>query len=76
MPESFKIKLLVDVREIKSREDRNLIITKLADAGIDAEQRNLELGDFLWVAKKLPEFYSGAIEGTIALRYSFNGNIW
>ena len=49
---SFDIVLLVDVREIRSREDRNYLSERLGQLGIISEVRNLELGDFIWVARK------------------------
>lgn len=53
-PGSFEVVLLVDTREIKSREERDFIVNRLNSAGIRSESRNLELGDFLWVAKAKP----------------------
>lgn len=50
---SFEIILLVDVREIRSREDRNYLTERLNQLGIPSEVRNLELGDFVWVARKM-----------------------
>lgn len=49
---SFEIVLLVDVREIRSREDRNYLTERLGQLGITAEVRNLELGDFIWIARQ------------------------
>lgn len=49
---SFEIVLLIDVREIRSREDRNYLSERLGQLGIQSEVRNLELGDFIWVARK------------------------
>jgi crossover junction endonuclease MUS81 len=49
--DSFEIVLIVDTREVKSREERDFIINKLNDAGIRSEQRSLELGDFVWIAR-------------------------
>lgn len=48
---SYDIVLLVDVREVRSRDDRDFIIERLCQSGIKAEQRNLDLGDFLFVAR-------------------------
>lgn len=50
----FDIILMVDTREVKSREERSHIVEKLDAAGIKCEQRSLELGDFLWVARAKP----------------------
>ena len=47
----YDIVLLVDTREIKSRDERNYIVNKLDEAGVQCEQRSLELGDFLWIAQ-------------------------
>lgn len=55
---SFEIILLVDVREIRSREDRNYLTERLTQLGIQSELRNLELGDFIWVARKTDKFSS------------------
>lgn len=49
---SFEIVLLIDVREIRSREDRNYLSDRLGQLGIQSEVRNLELGDFIWVARR------------------------
>ena len=52
-PGSFEIVLLVDIREIRSREDRNYLSERLNQLGILSEVRNLELGDFIWVARRI-----------------------
>lgn len=49
---SFEIVLLIDVREIRSREDRNYLSERLGQLGIPSEVRNLELGDFIWIARR------------------------
>lgn len=48
---SFDIVLLVDVREVKTRTDRDFFINRLTESHVACEQRNLDLGDFLWVAR-------------------------
>lgn len=48
---TFDVVLIVDSREIKSREERTHIVEKLSSYGIKCEQRSLELGDFLWIAR-------------------------
>ena len=48
---SFEIVLLIDVREIRSREDRNYLTERMNQLGITSEVRNLELGDFVWIAR-------------------------
>lgn len=58
-PGSYDLRLLVDNREIKSRTERDYLVDQLAAAGIPVEQRSLDLGDFLWVARKRPAARTG-----------------
>lgn len=51
-PGSFEIACLVDVREIRSRDDRCYLSDRLTQMGVVNEVRNLELGDFLWIARR------------------------
>ncbi|KAL8691756.1 MAG: hypothetical protein Q9218_003083, partial [Villophora microphyllina] len=53
-PGSFTIKLILDNREIRSREDRNYIEKALITQSIRPIVRSLPLGDFFWVAKLHP----------------------
>ncbi|KAL9600683.1 MAG: hypothetical protein Q9219_003013 [cf. Caloplaca sp. 3 TL-2023] len=50
-PSTFTIELILDNREIRSREDRNYIETQLITKGVRPLIRSLPLGDFFWVAK-------------------------
>lgn len=50
-PSTFTIELILDTREIRSREDRTYIETHLVKKGIRPLIRSLPLGDFFWVAK-------------------------
>ncbi|KAL8714957.1 MAG: hypothetical protein Q9225_006486, partial [Loekoesia sp. 1 TL-2023] len=50
-PSTFTIELVLDNREIRSREDRTYIETQLITKGIRPLIRSLPLGDFFWVAK-------------------------
>ncbi|KAL8804329.1 MAG: hypothetical protein Q9182_002611 [Xanthomendoza sp. 2 TL-2023] len=50
-PRNFTIELVLDNREIRSREDRNYIEKELILKGIRPTVRSLPLGDFFWVAK-------------------------
>lgn len=50
-PGSFTVHLLLDVREIRSRTDRDYLEEELTKLGIKPTLRALELGDFQWVAK-------------------------
>lgn len=52
--DQFDIVLLVDVREMKSRSERDFLVNRLNDAGITSEQRVLEVGDFIWIARAKP----------------------
>jgi crossover junction endonuclease MUS81 len=50
-PSSFTIELVLDVREIRAKEDRDYMSTELTKKGVRPIMRALELGDALWVAK-------------------------
>lgn len=51
-PSTFTIELILDNREIRSREDRTYIETELLQKhSIRPQIRSLPLGDFFWVAK-------------------------
>lgn len=49
---TFDVELLMDLREVKSRDKREYFLDKLSEIGIRCSQRALPLGDFLWIAKK------------------------
>jgi crossover junction endonuclease MUS81 len=58
-PGSFTVELVLDTREIRSRTDRDYMSDELRKKGVKPIQRNLELGDALWVAKcNDPQFLS------------------
>lgn len=58
-PGSFTIELVLDIREIRTKTDRDYIANELERKGITPIVRSLELGDTLWVAKcKDPAFLS------------------
>ncbi|KAL8780447.1 MAG: hypothetical protein Q9213_006459 [Squamulea squamosa] len=50
-PGAFTVELILDNREIRSREDRGYIEKELISKGIRPTVRSLPLGDFFWVAK-------------------------
>ncbi|KAL8743021.1 MAG: hypothetical protein Q9190_004577, partial [Brigantiaea leucoxantha] len=50
-PGTFTVELLVDNREVHSREDRSYITKELQSLGIFPTVRSLPLGDFFWVAR-------------------------
>ncbi|KAG2175711.1 hypothetical protein INT43_001358 [Umbelopsis isabellina] len=52
-PGSFKIVLVLDTREVKSRRDRDYIQDKLQQRGINVLVCALELGDVVWIAQKV-----------------------
>lgn len=58
-PGTYDIKLLIDNREVKSRTERDYLFQALSSAGVPIEQKALELGDFLWIAKRKQEFRTG-----------------
>ena len=49
---SFEVLLLLDNREIRSQKDRAFIQQRMSEAGISHVTRALEVGDFLWVARR------------------------
>lgn len=50
-PSSFTVQLVLDIREIRAKQDRDYMSEELAKKGVKPIMRALELGDALWVAK-------------------------
>ncbi|KAI0164951.1 hypothetical protein GGR57DRAFT_218518 [Xylariaceae sp. FL1272] len=50
-PGSFTVQLVLDVREVRAKTDRDYMQQELAKKGVPPIMRALELGDALWVAK-------------------------
>ncbi|KAI1083201.1 hypothetical protein F5B20DRAFT_568867 [Whalleya microplaca] len=50
-PGSFSVQLVLDVREVRAKKDRDYMQDELTKKGIKPIMRSLELGDALWVAK-------------------------
>jgi crossover junction endonuclease MUS81 len=50
-PGSFTVELVLDVREIRAKTDRDYMQNNLLTSGVQPVMRALELGDILWVAK-------------------------
>ncbi|KAI1382196.1 crossover junction endonuclease MUS81 [Hypoxylon crocopeplum] len=50
-PGSFEVQLVLDVREVRAKTDRDYMQNELAKRGVNPTMRSLELGDALWVAK-------------------------
>lgn len=50
-PSSFTVQLILDVREVRAKQDRDYISEELTKKGVKPIMRALELGDALWVAK-------------------------
>ena len=48
---NVKLVLYIDNREKVSKQERNYLYNKLTEQGVYWEQRNLSLGDFLWVIR-------------------------
>lgn len=58
-PSTFDVELVLDVREIRAREDRDYMRAELTKKGVKPIMRALELGDAQWVAKcRDPQFLS------------------
>lgn len=54
-PGTFTVELILDNREVASKADRDGIPNQLSSMGVPHSVRALPLGDFLWVARVLPE---------------------
>ncbi|KAI5466761.1 putative DNA repair protein Mus81 [Mariannaea sp. PMI_226] len=50
-PGSFTVHLLLDVREVRAKTDRDYMQEELAKQGVKPIMRSLELGDAQWIAK-------------------------
>ncbi|RFU27431.1 hypothetical protein B7463_g8903, partial [Scytalidium lignicola] len=50
-PGAFSVRLVLDVREVRAKQDRDYMQDELAKRGVTPIMRSLELGDALWVAK-------------------------
>lgn len=71
-PGSFTVHLVLDVREIRSKEDREYMPKMLRERGVKPTMRSMQLGDAQWVAKcHDPEFLRrhGAEGDEIVLDY-------
>lgn len=71
-PGSFTIELVLDIREVRSKKDRDGVENELIANGVRPLMRALALGDILWVAKiKDPSLLSslGAEGDEIVLDY-------
>ncbi|KAF9966765.1 Crossover junction endonuclease mus81 [Mortierella alpina] len=51
LPGTFDICLVLDIREVRTKTDRDYIGQKLTERGINVSKRVLEVGDILWVAR-------------------------
>lgn len=50
-PGSFQVHLVLDVREIRTKKDRDYMKDQLTQKGVTPIMRSLALGDAIWVAK-------------------------
>lgn len=50
-PGSFSVHLLLDVREVRAKTDRDYMQNELAKQGVTPIMRSLEVGDAQWIAK-------------------------
>lgn len=50
-PGSFTVNLVLDVREVRAKTDRDYMQEELTKKGVKPTMRALEVGDALWVAK-------------------------
>jgi crossover junction endonuclease MUS81 len=51
LPSSFTVQLVLDIREIRAKQDRDYMSEELIKKGVKPIMRALDLGDALWVAK-------------------------
>ncbi len=56
-PSAFTLELVLDVREIRAKEDRDYMRVELQKKGVTPIMRSLDLGDALWVAKFIDPNY-------------------
>ncbi|KAF9569257.1 Crossover junction endonuclease mus81 [Mortierella alpina] len=61
-PGTFEICLVLDIREVRTKTDRDYIGQKLSERGIDVSTRVLDVGDILWVARLKTPSLSGPKE--------------
>ncbi|KAI9142421.1 hypothetical protein BKA69DRAFT_1037745 [Paraphysoderma sedebokerense] len=52
LPPGFEIILILDNREIKNRDSRYYFQEKLMNRNVKVETRKLEVGDFIWIARR------------------------
>ncbi|CEP60298.1 Mus81p LALA0_S01e07514g [Lachancea lanzarotensis] len=50
-PGSYEIVLIIDHREVKSKQEREFFATQLQARGVSVETRQLSLSDMLWIAR-------------------------
>ncbi|CEJ90716.1 hypothetical protein VHEMI06477 [[Torrubiella] hemipterigena] len=50
-PGEFTVELLLDVREVRAKKDRDYMQEELSKQGVDPIMRSLEVGDAQWVAR-------------------------
>lgn len=50
-PGSFTVHLVLDVREVRAKTDRDYMQEELAKQGVNPIMRSLEIGDVQWIAK-------------------------
>lgn len=50
-PEEFDIVLLIDNREVRSRDERDFFQRRTQERNVTCEVRNLSVGDVLWIAR-------------------------
>lgn len=53
---SFEVRMVLDMREVRTTTDREYISGELKKHGVNPELRSLPLGDVLWVAEVSPSY--------------------
>ncbi|KIW83793.1 hypothetical protein Z517_03039 [Fonsecaea pedrosoi CBS 271.37] len=62
---SFEVKMVLDMREVRTTTDRDYISGELKKHGITATIRSLPLGDVLWVAEVNPLYTNSLKAATV-----------
>lgn len=58
-PNSFDIYMLIDNREVKSKNDRDFFLNALSERVSNVQCRQLDLGDVMWIAR--PRISNGGV---------------
>ncbi|RKO92748.1 hypothetical protein BDK51DRAFT_18436 [Blyttiomyces helicus] len=66
-PQSYEVAIVMDMREVKGRVDRDFFQNQFARMNLPFVTRSLELGDFTWIARR--KGANGMVDDEIVLDY-------